>query len=79
MHVVWAASVPIWMTFTGMFSPSEGCTWGANDETRWREFDGALSYSLRPTAASWASVKVPAVRSLRIVMMPLGNDIFRTR
>jgi hypothetical protein len=34
MWVVWAASTPIWMTFTGTSSSSEGCMHGAEDETR---------------------------------------------
>jgi hypothetical protein len=28
MRVVWAASTPIWMTFTGTSSLYEGCTQG---------------------------------------------------
>jgi hypothetical protein len=41
MQVVWAASVMIWTTFTGMSSLSEGCTQDIDDESRWRELDGA--------------------------------------
>jgi hypothetical protein len=45
MRVVWVASTPIWMIFTWLSSLSEGCTRGVEDETRWRELDGAWSGS----------------------------------
>jgi hypothetical protein len=41
MWVVWAASAPIWMTFMGTSSLSEGYTRGAEDEMCWRELDGS--------------------------------------
>jgi hypothetical protein len=41
MQVVRAASVPIWMVFTGTPSSSEGYTRGAEDKPRWRELGGA--------------------------------------
>jgi hypothetical protein len=53
MRVIWAASVPIWMTFTGMSLLSEGCTWGVEDEMHWLELDGAWSGSPKPAATSW--------------------------
>jgi hypothetical protein len=43
MWVVWVASTLIWMIFTGTSSLSEGYTWGAEDEPRWHELDGAWS------------------------------------
>jgi hypothetical protein len=41
MRVVWTTSAPIWMTFTGTSSLSEGYTRGAKDEMHWHELDGA--------------------------------------
>jgi hypothetical protein len=74
MRVVWAASALICMTFMGTSSPSEGCTWGAEDGMCWRELVGAWSGTPWPAATSWvaasawsfSSVKRLAVRSPRI-------------
>jgi hypothetical protein len=55
MRVVWAASTPIWMTFTGASSPSEGYTQGAKDETHWRKLDGAWSSAPWPAATLWVA------------------------
>jgi hypothetical protein len=86
-RVVWVASAPIWMTFTGTSSPSEGCTQGAEDEMRWCKLNGAWSGAPWPTATSWvaastwsfSSAKTLAERSPWILMMSLDDSIFRTR
>jgi hypothetical protein len=75
------------MTYMGTSLLSEGYTWVAEEETRWRELDGALSGAPCPAATLWAvasawrfsSVKTPVVQSPRILMMPLGDGIFRTK
>jgi hypothetical protein len=87
MRVVWTASVPIWMVFMGTPSLSEGCTWGAEVEPRWRELEGATGWSPCPAVASWAaarawsfsSAETPVVQSQRILITPLGAIIFKTR
>jgi hypothetical protein len=87
MRVVWVASAPIWMTFMGTSSLSEGCTRGAEDETHWHELNGAWSGAPWPAATSWvtasvwsfSSAKMWVVWSPRILMMLLGDGIFRTR
>jgi hypothetical protein len=45
------------MVFMGMSSLLEDYTWGANDEPRWRELEGAWSGLLDPTAASCCAAK----------------------
>jgi hypothetical protein len=55
MRMVWVASTQIWTIFTGMSSLSEGYTRGAEDETHWRELNGAWSGAPWPAAASWAA------------------------
>jgi hypothetical protein len=87
MWVVWAASALIWTIFTGTSSLSEGCTWGAKDETCWCELDGAWFGAPWPAAALWAtasawsfsSADTLAEQSPWIFMMPLGDGIFRTQ
>jgi hypothetical protein len=87
IRVVWATSTLIWMILMGTSSSFEGCTRGVEDETHWRELHGAWSGAPWPATTSWAtastwsfsSVGTPAERSPRILMMQLGDGIFRTR
>jgi hypothetical protein len=77
----------IWMTFTRTSSSSKGCMRGAEDETRKHKLDGARSDAPWPAATSWvaasawsfSNVKTPAEQSPQILMMLLGDGIFRTK
>jgi hypothetical protein len=78
MRVVWAASVLIWMTFMGTSSLSDGYMRG--------ELKGSWSYAPKPTVSSCAaaytwslsSAEMPAERSPRTLMTPLGDGIFKS-
>jgi hypothetical protein len=84
MWVVWAASLLIWMVFTGKPSLSEGCTRGAEAEPHWCEVEGVGSWSLPLAVPLWATTRTwsfsnaetPAVRPPWILMSTLGDGIF---
>jgi hypothetical protein len=48
----------------GTLSLSEGCTWGAEGEMRWRELNGAWSGAPWPAAASWATASARSFSSV---------------
>jgi hypothetical protein len=85
MRVVWEASAPTWMVFTGTSSVSDGRTLGALARALAREDEGsdllAPAAEASPAASAWSfsTATTAAARSLWTVRTPAGDGILRTR
>jgi hypothetical protein len=84
MRVVWEGSALTWMVFVGPSSASDGCTFGALEGALALEAEGPLppSFSRAISAArvcSFLMAASAAVRSPRMVRIPVGDDILRTK
>jgi hypothetical protein len=84
-RVVWEASAPTWMVFTGTLSVSDGQTLGALAMALARKDEGsdpsAMAAGARLLASTWSfsSTTTAAARSPWMVRTPVGEGIFRTR